>query len=834
MSDLHHVFSERVTDHFRAQGDDIGVHDVRRYLMLIDAPHNLRYIDRAAAVMNHLIDDFENVVDSNDTADLAELNLWRRTNDAILDLRRELEALGIMLYPAGDDAAAPSAYGLKQRHPMYALLVHACDSSDLRAQYRCLKSVLFRCWSRCQETTSEDHMYRLGLAARCLGEAPARRVLAALPSEPLTVGAWSAAVAPLARLHDDADDDDLSYIAASVAVALNPRDDEPVRPDGGGGGGSGGGPARGVLLPAHAWHLVAQLDDLGDADDLLSEALFDVDDENTSRDCVDEDSQDDESLPATSVLEVVLSDLDHAMLDSTTLAVRLAGRQEALAMRMQSPIAEPSRLCVAELGDVLQHVTDVLGRDDLTREDLEVYTLIALETTYGRPVTELCALQIYRDAPKKLPRASSLAYVRADRVLHIRVQAPTVRMAPVQRTEALPTEPVLVLGCPPIVADALDRLIDTVPAPYRAGATCFQNHPASYENRIESILAPLAFPTVTQTRLRRYLFNQLLEKSTDVAYAMLVTGQRGDRALTRLHYTTAPCSTLEQLHRNTFSQNVDACVEEHELSADFARAWSIRAPTHPQAAYTGALMTPSRDAVRRLVATMKAELMRLRKDGPWYQYHNWYTAYTTLMLDFATGARATSRKYQVAQTWDTDARLFGISDKDGDYYYRSRLLRLPPICCAQFEAYKRHLKTTGSFLARARNDAHRRVTYPTRRAPRSYRVRQYKAFVATDLGCFFFLGPDYAATPYRPGTVMKTVRGVYHLRPNKNRNYLRSYLREREVCGEWVDAFLGHWQYGEEPGGRHSTLFLAQGLNLIASLVEELLGADGWEVIGDR
>ncbi|MDH5766975.1 MAG: hypothetical protein OEZ38_13265, partial [Gammaproteobacteria bacterium] len=66
---------------------------------------------------------------------------------------------------------------------------------------------------------------------------------------------------------------------------------------------------------------------------------------------------------------------------------------------------------------------------------------------------------------------------------------------------------------------------------------------------------------------------------------------------------------------------------------------------------------------------------------------------------------------------------------------------------------------------------------------------------------------------------------------NFNRHYLRTRLREEGVAGEVIDAFMGHWELGQEPFGRYSSLSPIEYRSEIKNPLERILADDQWQVI---
>jgi hypothetical protein len=50
------------------------------------------------------------------------------------------------------------------------------------------------------------------------------------------------------------------------------------------------------------------------------------------------------------------------------------------------------------------------------------------------------------------------------------------------------------------------------------------------------------------------------------------------------------------------------------------------------------------------------------------------------------------------------------------------------------------------------------------------------------------------------------------------------------VPGEYLDGWLGHWNYGQSPQDTLSTLPCSEVLDELRHHVESLMSANGWEV----
>ncbi|MCH4813652.1 hypothetical protein [Vreelandella neptunia] len=66
---------------------------------------------------------------------------------------------------------------------------------------------------------------------------------------------------------------------------------------------------------------------------------------------------------------------------------------------------------------------------------------------------------------------------------------------------------------------------------------------------------------------------------------------------------------------------------------------------------------------------------------------------------------------------------------------------------------------------------------------------------------------------------------------NINRHYLHTRLKESDLSSEVVDAFMGHWDSGQEPWASYSTFCPREYQHLIASVIQPLMVQQGWKAL---
>lgn len=69
---------------------------------------------------------------------------------------------------------------------------------------------------------------------------------------------------------------------------------------------------------------------------------------------------------------------------------------------------------------------------------------------------------------------------------------------------------------------------------------------------------------------------------------------------------------------------------------------------------------------------------------------------------------------------------------------------------------------------------------------------------------------------------------------NAHRRFMRTELREARCSPDYVNAFMGHASYGEEPWSRYSSLSSKQYRNMMAQYLEPIMRELGFTPIASR
>lgn len=331
---------------------------------------------------------------------------------------------------------------------------------------------------------------------------------------------------------------------------------------------------------------------------------------------------------------------------------------------------------------------------------------------------------------------------------------------------------------------------------------------------------------LTANRISDYLFDVIARQDgADLTYAMFIIGREHFLGRNPSYYTAISvtrlqtcykevCRKVRERHFNEKPRDVQSPIE-----VDLAGPWSET----DQASHVGSPFRPKQRTVANLVSELKKsledadhsetsvlKLMRL---------HNSMTRYTAFLIAFSTGFRAIRDPFLSAAEIDWDTGFAVLRDKDNEDGYNSRLIWLPPVCRLQLQLFLEHQQNA---LYRFNILIPGIFTNPDR--PRRDAPGRYMFYSKEDKD-----SNEYVAMTLGPKLIGTKLRSIYALPFNASRHYLRSRLLERKCPVEVINAFMGHFERGEEPWGVYSGLLpLAYRDSLMDKLVP-LLKDDGWE-----
>lgn len=317
-------------------------------------------------------------------------------------------------------------------------------------------------------------------------------------------------------------------------------------------------------------------------------------------------------------------------------------------------------------------------------------------------------------------------------------------------------------------------------------------------------------------RTSHYLLNSLARyPGEDLPSAMLFFGLNDKTAVTRMHYTVAPLLRLEKSYRKFCSQQLSKLGTTVSFPAPF--------PTNKPGDNLGTPFCPTPATIQKLVQRLQDSIDLSRRNKKSFSsvahLHNHFAIYTTLFIAFATGYRAIQDPSFKEEEIDQGTGLAMISDKDNDDYYNCRKVWIADACLEQISNYRSHLVALFDFLG------------PT--SPPIYNLIKDHSSSGRPLKLFFLTQNLEKAEVLRPGLLGDILFSHYDydLPINANRHYLKTELLASGCSPEILEAFLGHWELGQEPWNGLSNLSPQVFRTQIKKHLRPLLKRDGWRAI---
>ena len=323
---------------------------------------------------------------------------------------------------------------------------------------------------------------------------------------------------------------------------------------------------------------------------------------------------------------------------------------------------------------------------------------------------------------------------------------------------------------------------------------------------------------LTTLRITHHLFRAIADKSGDVGDAAIITGRQPHFGqATALYYYAPDSRHLQEIYASVCGDIVEIVYKF--LGKRLIQNDSIE---FPNVCFVGTHICPTERTVSLFVQDLRAKIEHARNDfgNPDYltNFHNAYTSYCVNLLGFATGYRAVCDPLCSELDIDWQQGYAMICDKDGDDYYNTRLVLLPEVLLQQLRFYKQHRAAVAERLIL--------------RCPElGQALLEKNVDLTLDIPFLFYLRKNGKTSRVSPYEISREIDWSSTLPLNANRHYLRTKLREKCVCGEVVDAFMGHWDTGQEPHGRYSSIsphFIRQHME---RPLTELLDEAGWYAI---
>ncbi|MEL7983118.1 hypothetical protein AAG584_24030 [Vreelandella titanicae] len=339
-----------------------------------------------------------------------------------------------------------------------------------------------------------------------------------------------------------------------------------------------------------------------------------------------------------------------------------------------------------------------------------------------------------------------------------------------------------------------------------------KNYREELKNELKALLSDTNRKTgsrLTAHRLGVHLFNTLNHGDADLTGACFITARVpsfGQQA--SLYYYAPNMKRLEQQYTRAMEAITRQCSTLPSLEAEPSDAIAC-ATSHSDAAnYVGSNLVPKTAYVKSLVANMQQQIKVAKKGArpaTLFNMHNAYVAYTVAMLMFSTGYRSVRDPLPSWNNISLSRRMIVIADKTDDQQSHARFLPLTRLMVEQLQHYQRH-----------RQGLLGRLTF--------FLEHQWET-------PFMFL--DYYGNPKEvtPTRLHDQLRWIDSPPLNINRHYLHTRLKESDLSSEVVDAFMGHWDSGQEPWASYSTFCPREYQHLIASVIQPLMVQQGWKAL---
>lgn len=302
--------------------------------------------------------------------------------------------------------------------------------------------------------------------------------------------------------------------------------------------------------------------------------------------------------------------------------------------------------------------------------------------------------------------------------------------------------------------------------------------------RISSIKDKHSAGRLTLSRIWQYQFRLLSRMpNCDISTAALTLNRADYLARTKIHYSTFDSEFLQEKFRESCHQILQKTGNHSEFSPalSFQRTKHVGTPFRLKA-------TIIIDTVHKLQEDIRQQLEKISRNEATNDniilYHNNYSTYTALLLCFATGHRRAKTPYISSKEWDPLTQFGSIRDKDSADYQHSRLVWIPDVCIEQMRCYREHIQNMYQILGlQVSADQPAPPNHPE----------------------FFFIKNKRAYIDYNTFAKNLTKLG-YDFESHPQRHFLKSEMQERGCDPEMLEAYLGHWNTGQEPWVRSSSL----------------------------
>jgi hypothetical protein len=443
------------------------------------------------------------------------------------------------------------------------------------------------------------------------------------------------------------------------------------------------------------------------------------------------------------------------------------------------------------------------------RRTLEALAAIRISLLLGRSITEIAECRVWRTGPTP---TEPLVLMLRDGICEWKMAA----LVPKYRTPDTSDPDVVEIPEPyfqiPDIGDASRHLVDLL-GMFKPldDDKAFKNGAGILGEEVASILKTFPYKKsrrITQAKIRNTLFSVLCNESPRV-YAAQLTGNPDGTVGPKLHYQTIPVTLLRRSYGAAILEMTRDSTGTLN-SNSVARCASLFAP---DGSYIGARYRPRHEILCGVVRDLRNDIHNsdLARLGELSEYHNRLLLYLVLYLMFSSGYRPVIDVIVEIEQVMTGVNAMVVRDKDRDDRHHTRLSYVSIGVVEQLRHWRGHCRSLAS------------------------RISPIAAVDPAVLhGDFFLLSDDLEIIQARPGTLIDILAEYVSLPLNFPRKAMCCYLTEAGVSADLVDAWMGHWSYGESPWSSRSMLSPTIYLREVGPVVDRILHEIGFRPIRSK
>lgn len=459
------------------------------------------------------------------------------------------------------------------------------------------------------------------------------------------------------------------------------------------------------------------------------------------------------------------------------------------------------------------------------RRTVKAHIMILITSLFSRDIEELKALKIYRTR-ENLPKArsDSFSYLLKESCFHITIKTPE------WKTTLEGNQRKLLHEFPGSINCVKDGSI-TVAAPHflrtkmselfqhkLANEKSFVNFCSTEErDQIDESVKELIRQSspnkrATLDRLRAYGFDQILKATNDdYAVSHMLTSQPFTISETSKHYVSIDAKQLLSIITNSIENTLDR--------AGFAER--LNNYQHEPEGDLGSQLNLKPSLVKTYVDHLKLGLANAKRQPPStskiVEIHNAFALYISVWIIYETGYRSVNDLIFSLSEIDITTGLVVISDKDDESSFNTRLSYVSSALRNQVQKYLIHLTRLREIFI-----------HDDEIASSIYDLVNAETPVTPLL---FFLGSKRKKVIRVSPASIEQNFPEHALPLNANRHFLSSELRKRGAIPEYIDCFMGHWQIGQEPHNRYSSVCPMDMIISIHPFLDAIRKDCGWSLL---